>query len=113
MLPDLCQDKTVKSVSDLTKVFAALHPETRRLFGEVEKYIRLCLAMPVSIANSERSFSNLRRLKTWLRQNMTQKRLTHLALMSIHSDILDTVDMNYMIRQFCLKTPERHRVFGI
>jgi len=56
--------------------------------------LQILLTAPVSAASAERSFSCLRRLKTWLRSTITQDRLTGLALMSInrHIDIdIDTI----------------------
>ncbi|KAF3832689.1 hypothetical protein F7725_026354 [Dissostichus mawsoni] len=81
--------------------------ELEGIFQDVEKLIKLCLCMPISVASSERSFSTLRRLKTWLRSNMTQKRLTHLTLMHVHSNILDNVDVSALMRVFISATPER------
>lgn len=71
------------SVRDVAERLRNLHPQTRSLFTEVEKLVQLCLCLPISVASSERSFSTLRRLKTWLRSTMTQQRLTHLALMNV------------------------------
>lgn len=112
MLHDLCQEKSVQNVASLAAIIASAQPETRRVFKEVEQLVRLCLCLPVSVAGSERSFSALRRLKTWLRNTMTQCRLTNLALMHIHADILDLVDMESLVKDFCLKTAERRSVFG-
>ena len=61
-----------------------LDPITRKPISEVEKFIELILVLPVSVADSERSFSALRILKTWMRATMTQKRLTHVALAHVH-----------------------------
>jgi len=46
----------------------------------------LC-TLPVSVATAERSFSTLRRLKTWTRCTMEEERLSGLALMHVHKDI--------------------------
>ena len=43
--------------------------------------------MPASTATTERSFSVLRRLKTYLRTTMMQDRLTSLAVLHVHRDI--------------------------
>ena len=83
------------------------------MFCEVEKFIQLCLSLPISVASSERSFSTLRRLKTWTRSTMTQKRLTHLTLMHVHSDIMDGLDIHAMMREFISVNPERKSTFGI
>ena len=42
--------------------------------------------IPVSSASSERSFSTLRRLKTWLRASMTEDRLSNVALMAVERE---------------------------
>ena len=55
----------LKSLNDVELVF----------YSEVVKVVNLILVMPATIAVSERSFSALRRLKTWLRTTMLQARL--------------------------------------
>jgi len=42
-------------------------PEMRAMFPNVENLVRLLLVNPASSATAERSFSALRRLKTYLR----------------------------------------------
>ncbi|KAF3849575.1 hypothetical protein F7725_019294, partial [Dissostichus mawsoni] len=100
MLGDAIGDSPCHTVQDIATRVAKLHPQARGIFQDVEKLIKLCLCMPISVASSERSFSTLRRLKTWLRSNMTQKRLTHLTLMHVHSNILDNVDVSALMRVF-------------
>lgn len=45
--------------------------------------LRVLVTLPVSVATAERSFSALRRLKTWLRAHMSETRLTSLTLLYI------------------------------
>jgi len=59
------------------------------LLGEVERLITLLLVVPVSSATAERSFSALRRLKTFLRATISQHRLNHLAVLHVHKDKVD------------------------
>ena len=113
LLGDLSKTKGLKSAQDVAGFVAALHPQTRELLKELEKFIELCLCLPVSAASSERSFSTLRRLKTWLRNNMTQRRLTHLTLLHVHSDILDRMDIQPLMKRFIDNTPERKSTFGV
>ena len=112
LLGDLTKGRRFISVAEVAECVSALHPETRQLFKEVELFVELCLCLPVSAAPSERSFSALRRLKTWLRSTMSQKRLTHLALMQVHSNILDRLDIGSLVRSFIRHTPERKATFG-
>lgn len=50
------------------------------------------VAVPVTIATPERSFSSLKRIKTYLRSSTGQNRLNGLAHLSIHREIPITVD---------------------
>ena len=56
-----------------------LHPNLHNIF-------LVLLTMPVSSAYAERSFSSLKRLKTYLRSTMGADRLTALGLMHIHQE---------------------------
>lgn len=56
------------------------------------------LTLPVSVASAERSFSTLKRLKTYLRNRMGNERLTGLALLNIHREI--DVDIDNIINRF-------------
>ena len=48
---------------------------------------QIAMTMGVSSASAERSFSSLRRLKTYLRSTMSQDRLSNLALLYIERDL--------------------------
>ncbi|KAK5851412.1 hypothetical protein PBY51_002209 [Eleginops maclovinus] len=86
MLGGLMQQENFSSLNDLAMYISNLHVQTRTLFKDVEAPLHLCLSLPVSVASSERSFLALRRLKTWLRNTVSQRRLTHLALLHMHLD---------------------------
>ncbi|XP_065805213.1 zinc finger MYM-type protein 1-like [Labrus bergylta] len=62
--------------------------------------IQVALTVPVSSCSCERSFSALRRLHSWLRQTMGQKRLHSLAVMSIEKDTLQHTSHNRVIDRF-------------
>ena len=53
----------------------------------------------------ERSFSMLmlmlRRLMTWLRLQITPQKINILAICNEHQDILDSIDNNKLIKEFC------------
>jgi len=57
------------------------------MFPNMYQLLKLILVLPVSTATAERSFSSLRRLKTYLRNSTSESRLVGLALLSIHRDI--------------------------
>ena len=55
--------------------------------------IELILVLPATNAYSERSFSALRRVKTYLRGTVKQARLDHLMLLHVHKDLSDNLDL--------------------
>ena len=85
----------------------------RQMFSEVEKLVRLLMVCPCSSASAERSFSALRRLKTWLRFTMPQSGLNNVAVCHCHQDLLDAVDVNLLIKDFVGRSAVRMNMFGI
>ncbi|XP_015365144.1 PREDICTED: zinc finger MYM-type protein 1-like [Diuraphis noxia] len=67
-------------------------------FPLIKKLLLILGTLPISIASAEHSFSTLRRLKTWLRNQMSQAHLTGLALMNIHSNV--PLDIDSIINRF-------------
>ncbi|GBN82139.1 hypothetical protein AVEN_232206-1 [Araneus ventricosus] len=59
----------------------------KTFFPNIYILLKLLAVVPVSVASVERSFSSLRRLKTYLRNTTSESRLNGLALLSIHRDI--------------------------
>ena len=104
--------RSVKTVSDAVSIMKAMPPELRGEYCEVEKLVRLLLVSPASSTEAERSFSALRRLKTWLRSTMKQPRLNALAVLHIHQDVLDSVDVDALIEEFVFKNETRRSMFG-
>ena len=59
--------------------------------------LRLLLLIPATTCSAERSFSSLRRLKTYLRNNMTPSRLNNLAVLNIHKDVTDSLELGILV----------------
>ena len=104
--------RSVKSVGDAVRILKCMAPELRGEYSEVEKLVRLLLVSPASSAEAERSFSALRRLKTWLRSTMTQLRLNSLAVCHVHQEILDVVDVDALLEDFVSRNETRASMFG-
>ncbi|ESN97896.1 hypothetical protein HELRODRAFT_146310, partial [Helobdella robusta] len=61
------------------------------LYPNIYTLLHILATLPVSTATPERTFSSLRRLKTYLRNTTSENRLNVLALMNIHYNVnLDT-----------------------
>ena len=75
--------------SNLSEVFKKLRDVHEKkqdvLFKDVIMLARIYMACPVTSVECERSFSVMRRLKTWLRRTTGQSRLNHELLLVIHS----------------------------
>ncbi len=108
----MSKESIPRKLDNIVKLLLEIDPAVRSMFSDIEMLACLILSTPVSAANAERSFSTLRRLKTWLRTAMSQKRLTHLALLTVHRNKLNKLDMNGLISQFIQTTPERVSIFG-
>lgn len=62
--------------------------DLKEAFSEVYKLSLLILTIPVSTSSVERSFSALKRIKTYSRNQMLEQRLSDLALISIEKSFL-------------------------
>ena len=60
-------------------------------FSEVSKLLEIVLVTPISIADSERSFSAMKRIKTLLGNTMLQDRLNSLACLWIHKKYISKI----------------------
>ena len=56
----------------------------KSIYTELTKLLALYLSIAFNSAEAERSFSVLKRLKTWLHNTIGQTRLSDLAVISIH-----------------------------
>ena len=64
----------VDSVPGYVEKMKSLHPVVRSMFGQAEQLLRLLLTTSCSNVEAERSFMCLRRVKTYLRNTMGQRR---------------------------------------
>ena len=74
--------------------------------------VKLLLVCPAASAEAERSFSALRRLKTWLRSTMEQERLNDIAVCNIHKERLDEINIVPLMQSFVNKNNKRLAIFG-
>ena len=70
------------------------------LIDQVCNLMRLILVMPATNATSERSFSALKRVKSYLRSTMLQEMLNYLILLHVHKDRTDMLCLKSAINDF-------------
>ena len=62
--------------------------EANHFFPQIKSCLIIALVLPCSTSTIERSFSTLRRVKTWLRSTMNEERLNGLCMLSIHKKLV-------------------------
>ena len=116
----LLQDVVQRSVPGIEKV-TSVHTicdamNSNDIFKEmlptVHQLLRLYLTLPITSATSERTFSALRRLLTYMRLKTTEKRLNNCLLLHIHKDITDSLNLTSVAKEFIGLTDERQIHFG-
>ena len=59
----------------------------KNTFPNLYQLIQCALVIPISSATCERSFSAMRKIKTWLRTSMSQHRFDNMSIIYIKKDI--------------------------
>jgi hypothetical protein len=97
---------------DAKQAYCKMSTDVRHLFPEVFVLIKLLLICPGSSCESERSFSALRRLKTWLRHSMTQHKLNYVSICHVHQEKLNDVNGLQLISEFVSYSDIRRNIYG-
>lgn len=100
------------TLADVTEFFRSKTSAQRSLLSEACKLFQLLLVMPATNAVSERSFSALRRVKSYLRSTMKQDRLNHIMTLHIHRNLTDKLNYIDIANQFIFSNEHRQNIFG-
>lgn len=88
---------------------ADLIKDTEMFYPSVKTALAILLAQPCTTCTIERSFSTLRRVKTWLRSTMGENRLSGLCMLSVHRKRIAEAKNKLeaeMLKRFC-QNPRR------
>ena len=69
--------------------------------------MEIALRLPLTSCIAERTFSKLKLIKTRLRSTMRQERLQSLMLMSVESEILKSLDLELLVKDFADMAPRK------
>ena len=83
----------------LNDVIDALSP-LRAAFAGLTQLLQIVLTLAVTTASCERSFSSLKRIKTYLRSSMGEQRLTSLSILAVERDLSSKIDMDIVVNKF-------------
>ena len=82
------------------------------LLPKVTKLSELLLVLPATNATSERSFSAMKRIKSYLKSTTSGNRLNHIMLLHVHCKNTDQLSMIKIAEEFVSDNQERLRTFG-
>ena len=92
--------------------FQSLGNARKLLTIEICTLGKLMFVMPATNAVGERSFSALKRVKTYLRSTTREGRLNHLMLLHVHKELADGIDMVEVANLFVVDKQQRKQLFG-
>uniref|UniRef100_A0A2S2R6P5 Repressor of the inhibitor of the protein kinase n=1 Tax=Sipha flava TaxID=143950 RepID=A0A2S2R6P5_9HEMI len=93
--------ENIRSSNIPRNAMEAIFLYNRQVYPSVFKLLQIFATLPVSIASSEMSFSNLKRIKTYLQNTMSQGQLNGVAMLAIHREV--GIDVNEVIDELSLK----------
>jgi len=111
VLRTIVKDK-VSCFKDIYQVVKDCSEGERGLMPNIIHAIKLLLVNPSTSCTPERSFSTARRLKTWLSATMKSKRFNSLAVLHIHKDLTDILNLKDIGIEFVSAREGRRDYFG-
>lgn len=111
--------KQTEKKSKIITVMEAFKVTEGGYFPNIRQLLLILAVLPVTISTSERSFSTLKRIKSYLRTTMEETRLNGLSLLNIHyqidikpEEVIDLFAKQHSRRlQFCLQNTTFNYIF--
>ena len=75
--------------------------------------VKIILVMPATNASSERAFSALRRVKSYLRATMTKNCFNHLITCKIHKELVKELNLKQVTNDFVDRVERHSAIFGL
>ena len=95
-----------RSMTSIGDVIREIYP-LKAAFPNLLKLLQITLTIAVSTAECERSFSAMKRIKTYIRSTMTNERLSDLAVLSIEKELSKTLNLEEVVNIFA---SSNHRI---
>ena len=92
------KDNKPKTVAEVLKLIECL----RAGFEEIWRVLQIAITVPVTSVECERSFSVMKRIKSYLRSTMSQEILRNISMLAIERELSDmsAMDWNEVIDRF-------------
>ena len=99
-------EKRAEKPKSLVSFVASMAPY-KDAFPEVYRLGKIAIALPVSTAACERSFSALRHIKTWVRNSISPLKLRNVALLAIESERAAALSTDDIVDRFAVAHKNR------
>jgi hypothetical protein len=112
VLQHMFEGKTITHVGEITDELNNMG-QASMLLSEVCQLLKLYFVLPATVATAERSFSALRRVKTYLRSTMTSERLNAAMVLHVNKELSDDINITEVMREFVVRHDNRKDTFGL
>ena len=112
ILPSALSGDVENNFHSILASYRKLSSAKQLLMAQISILLHLILVMPATNAVSERSFSALRRVKTYLRSTVTEKRLNNVMILHVHKDYTDELSLVEVANDFIQGSDHRRNYFG-
>jgi len=90
---------------DKLVAFAKFVSKYDEVFYKLNRLVRIAVTLHVTSVEAERSFSCLKLIKTHVRTTMLHDRLSDIAVLSVHSQRANALDLDLVVDKFANKYP--------
>ena len=101
------------TIHDIISKVREMSGGKNQLISEVVTLLKLIIVAPATNAESERMFSSMKRIKTYLRSTMGKNRLNSLMILHVHKDLLDDLNLIDIANKFVGINQRRRNTFGV
>ena len=89
----------------------AISTTKRPLIPNIVSIVKVVLVSGATTATPDRSLSMARRIKTWLRSTMKQRRFNSLSILTSRKPLIDKLPLVKVTNEFVEKRPNRRNEF--
>ena len=113
ILCSICKDGNPSHFDDILTSLQAISKTERSLIPNIVSIVKVVLVSGATTATPERSFSMARRIKTWLRSTMKQRRFNSLSILNSSKPLVDKLPLVKVANEFFEKRPNRRNEFSL
>jgi len=98
---DVCKlliTKAAVKPTEILDVISLLKPTAG--FPDLRRLLQLALTVPVANVASERSFSSMRKIRTYVRSSMKEDRLSGIANLTVENEVAKRIDIDEVVNIF-------------